>query len=331
MKPLFDGLVVFSSEDDAGKTTACMECGPLPEEMSFINADIKGEDVKSQVEKLGHKFAFYCDLVHGTAGMMETAYHDYCLKLIEDLPQTQAIVWDTWTQFESTFHPYVTRYQNKFRETWSPKGDIHGAQIWQSSFEYETVILDRLLHKCNMLLITTHLKDQNINGKKTGLKIPDMKKPLWQKAQMRIFLRHNPDSPAPIGLVLKRISRITVNDETGMETISILPRKINPCTWKKIRWYWENPVGDRPLTEDEKPDAYELSILDGTLTEDQKMVLKLEPVFESDEDEVVPVVPAVTEEQTAEIKRLKEEGKSYKEIMDKTGVRLPAIMKVLKA
>lgn len=332
MKPLFEGLVVASGEDDSGKTTFCTECGPLPEQIAFINDDLKGKDIKAQIEAGSHKFGFYIDLIHETSGMLEIKFHEFCVKMIDAIPDDtyEAIIWDTWSRFETTFHPYVLANQKKFRETWSAKGDIHGAQIWQSSFEYESLIIDKLLHKCKTLLLTTHLKDQNINGKKTGLQIPDNKKPLVQKAQMRIFLRHNPDSEKPIGLVLKRIARVEVNEEEGLHTIAILPRRINPCTWKKIRWYWHNPVADRKLEDSEKPNEYELALLDGTLTADMKMILKLEPVFEEEEETpIVSTNPETDPDKITEVKQLKEHGKNLKEISDTTGIKVPAVMRML--
>lgn len=330
MEPLFGGLVVVSGEHDSGKTVFSLTTGVPPEETVFVNADIKGKDVNDQIQKLSRSFAQYHDLVHDTAGMLELAYHDHCMKLISGIPAgVKVIVWDTWNSFETTFQPYVLAHQNQFRASWSSKGDIHGAQIWQSSFDLETQVIDTLLQKCGLLILTTYLKDESINGKKSGKQIPDGKKPLIQKSQMRLFLRHNPESPAPIGLVLKRIARFEVNEMGGIEAVSVLPRKINPCTWEKIRWYWENPVGDRPLLPEEKPDEYELSLLDGTLTEDQKMVLKLTPVDEEEESSI-PTTAEDNPEIIAQVKALKGEGKTIKDIMAITSLRLPAVMKILK-
>lgn len=332
MAPLFSGLVVVSGEHDSGKTSFCMECGSPPEKIAFIDADIKGKDVNDQITALTHSFGFYRNVTHDTVGMTETAYHNYCLDLIDKIPEgIESIIWDTWTQFETTFHPYVSRYQAKFREVWSPKGDIHGAQVWQSSFDYESQIIDRLLHKCKMLLLTTYLKDESINGHKTGKQIPDQKKPLTQKAQLRVFLRHSAEYQAPIGLIAKRIAKIAVT-EYGIETVAVLPRKISPCTWKHIREYWDNPVGDRKLTPDELPDESDLAFLDNKLTKNQMEILRLTPIYEDEEAAITaePTAPENDQTKIDAVKSLKEAGKTLKQISDETGIKVPSVMRMLK-
>ena len=147
-------------------------------------------------------------------------------------------------------------------------------EIWKVSFDYETAVIDELLQVAPLVILITHLKDQTIGAVKTGAQIPDCKRPLVEKSRLRIWMRHNPSSPAPIGLVLKRLSKVVATDQ-GIVPINVLPRKVNPCTWKRILEYWENPIGDREPEPSEIPNEFEFSILDGVLTADQKDALHI--------------------------------------------------------
>jgi hypothetical protein len=59
-----------------------------------------------------------------------------------------------------------------------------------------------------------------------------------------------------------------------------VPRKITPAEedeslWDTIWRYWDEPFGRRVPEPHETPNAFELSILDGTLTVDQRRMLNL--------------------------------------------------------
>jgi len=91
---------------------------------------------------------------------------------------------------------------------------------------------------------------------------------------MRLWLRQNPEGGVPIALVLKRISKIEI-DDNGIKPVNVLPRKVTPrdgalSIWDGINYYWSNPYGNRQPEENEIPTPFELSILDGILTDDQK-------------------------------------------------------------
>jgi len=279
----------------------------------------------AQLQELGYEFGMYRNLVAESRGMTETALHEHGLSIIGDIEAKApfgAIVWDTWSRFESTFHPWVVKNPSRFREKWNPMGTIKGAQQWLSSFDYEAEILDRLRELADMVFIITHLKKHRIGGKETSKLVPNCKRSIIEKSQLRIWLRHNPDSPEPIGLVLKRIAKRTVTKEDGIQTVAVLPRRMNPCTWKEIKRYWDEPVGNRKLRPDEIPNAYELSILDGTLTEDQKMIFKLakaeEDLFASE---------AEHEEMKERIQELKSQGMSPPKTARELGIAMEEMEK----
>lgn len=314
---MIKGIIHVTGEHDAGKTTLAMSCGVQPKDMAFIDDDVKTGAIVDELKEQGHKFGIYRNLRAEGRGMTEIALHTHCLGIIDDIESRapfKAIVWDTWSRFEETFHPWVDKHPGKFRETWSPMGAIKGAQRWISSFDYEAEVLDRLRGLADMVFVVTHLKKHRLGGKETGKMIPRCKRPMTEVSQLRIWLRHNPDGPEPIGLVLKRIAKRTVTDE-GIMPVSVLPRRIVPCTWAEITRYWNEPVGNRELEAHEIPSKYELSILDGTLTEDQKMIFKLAEV-----ENGVFTSEAEHEELGKKVRELKESGMKPRKIGRELGL-----------
>lgn len=271
------GLIHVTGEHDTGKTLFSLSCGAQPERIAFFDDDIKGRNTVNQLKTQGYKFGQYVDLVEVFRDKREVEINEAGMKLINAIEKDQfdCVVWDTWTRFESSFYAVVQKNPSKYKEFYAPMGKIKAGEMWQVSFALEAAVIDSLLAKVPLVILTTHLKDDYINDKKTGRQIPDGKKTLNQKSNFRVWLRHNPSGPAPIGLVLKRPVKISVDDKLGIVPVNILPRKMNPCTWPEIIRYWNNPVGDRPLSDDEKLNEFELSILDGTLTADQKNILRL--------------------------------------------------------
>lgn len=278
------GLIHVTGEHDTGKTVFALSNGAQPERIAFFDDDIKGRNTVSQLKKQGFNFGLYVDLVDEFKDKREIEINQRGQELLNDIEpgQFDCIVWDTWTRFESSFYAVVQKNPSRFKEFYAPMGKIKAGEMWQASFAYEAVIIDQLLAKVPLVILTTHLKDDYLNDKKTGKQIPDGKKTLNQKSNFRVWLRHNPDSPEPIGLVLKRPVKMQVT-ESGIQPVNILPRKLKPFTWERIIKFWNTPVGNRPLTEDEKPDEFEMSILDGTLTKDQKNILRL-AVLEAEQD-----------------------------------------------
>jgi len=317
------GIIHVTGEHDTGKTVFALSCGAPPDRIAFFDDDIKGRSTVEQLKRQGFKFGMYVDLVERFAGKREIEINESGMALIESIKPDQfdCIVWDTWTRFESSFHAVIQKNPNRFREFYAPMGKIKAGEMWQVSFAYEAQIIDQLLTKVPLLILTTHLKDDYINDKRTGRQIPDAKKTLNQKSNFRVWLRHNPDGPQPIGLVLKRPVKLEVSDK-GINPINILPRKLKPCTWQIIRKFWDNPVGDRPLKEDEKPDEFELSILDGTLTKDQKNILRL-AVLEAEQQvqDSIPISDSGhSEESIAKAREMAEAGAMPNEIEQATGI-----------
>src|SRR4030042_1147526 len=275
-RPLVEGIIQVCGENDTGKTTFALECGAAPERMCFIDDDVKGLATAAQVREANHSFGAYYDLALLRSGKREIQFHEACLDLINGIQpgQFDALVWDTWRQFENTCHPWVVAHARDFRASYSPMGIIKASEMANEAEAYEASILDRMQTLVPTVVLVTHLRDQYVGQVKSGNQIPASGKALNRVCRLRIWLRHNPNSPVPIGLVMKRIDvkRVT---EFGLRTVSILPRKITPreddaSLWDTIGWYFDNPVGLRPLEVHEIPDEYELALLNGTMTADQR-------------------------------------------------------------
>lgn len=285
MSVLFSGLIHVTGEIDSGKTTFALECGALPEKIAFIDDDIKSKSVVNQLLESGHKFAIYHDLVAETKGMKEIQFHEHCMKIIQEIldypDEIEAVIWDTWSRFEASFKPVVSKNPSKFKDYWSPMGTIKGGEEWLEAQRYSSEVINRLLNKSKLVIMVTHLKQYRIGSKEiSGKFVPKCQAPLIEKSLLRLWLRQNPTGrPVPIGLVLKRLNEKRVT-ERGIRTINILPRRLVPnddehSLWDVIFRYYNEPFGDRAPFPEETPNEYELSILEGTLTPDQKVALRL--------------------------------------------------------
>lgn len=289
----FTGIVQVTGPHDVGKTNFALSCGFQPGEMFIVDDDVKTKSSLRRYTGGLEAFTMYHDLTKETYGLRELELHAHCLGLIAEIEKRKpsVVIWDTWTRFEDTFHPYVVKHPEEFRATWSFKGEIKGAEQWQAAFQRESQVLDRMLEVTPLVILVTHLKGHRLDGVKTGKQIPASKRVLDEKCSLRLWLNHNPKSPQPIGLVLKRIEQWVNIEGGGIEPVCVLPRKLNPCTWKRIMWYWEHPIGNREPSPEEIPDEHELSILDGTLTDEQKLVFRYNVEHPTEDEEPLLVAP----------------------------------------
>lgn len=307
------GIIHVTGEPDTGKTGFALTCGYQPNEMFIVDDDIK---TRAALERAAGStdvlkvFPYYHDFIRETEGKRELDTHAIGLDLMEQAAQVKpkVIIWDTWTRFAKTCHPYVVAHADRFKQFWTGTGAMKGAEQWNTAFQYEAMLYQKMLNAAPLVILITHLKDHNIGGVKTGKQIPDAQKPLLQKCTLRLFLRHNPESPAPIGLVLKRFEKWQI-DADGMHMVNVLPRKLNPGTWANIQKYWNEPIGDRPPTKDETPNAFELSILDATLTKDQMDIFKASALRTSEEEGEVIDLPK-TDERAEFARALKKGGEN---------------------
>lgn len=324
------GIIQVTGEPDTGKTDFWLQSGYKPQEMFIVDDDIKTYAALERIAlalnaTVNELFPMYHNFAVETEGMRELQIHAHGLDLMEKAitQQPKMLVWDTWARMAKTCHPYVVSHPDMFRQFWAVNGQIKGAEQWQVAQQYEVMLYTKMLRAAPTVFLVTHLKDDRINGIKTGKQIPESGKSLLQKATLRLYLRHNPKSPAPIGLVLKRIEKWTQTAE-GLEAIAVLPRRLEPCTWKKIREYWNNPIGDRTPTKEETPTDFEMSILEGTLTKDQMQVFRAGMLNLEEQEPALEISKPNEQKELAQ--ELKAEGKSTlqisKALSDKFGKRV---------
>lgn len=341
------GLVNVTGFPDVGKSSFALECGCAPERMMYVDSDIKTRNVVRQLQADGVKFGKYVPWIEETKGKKELEMFAFGMKLAEDIKvgQYDAVIYDTISELESCFKPAVTSNPKKYRDYFSPQGTIKGAEEWQASFDLEAEYIDTLLSKVPLVIFIAHLKSYNIGGKRIeGKFVPAVKQPVVTKSSLRLWLMRNPSgSPVPIGLVLKRLDRKILVDGK-LRTINILPLKLIPgpedeSLWDTISRFYEHPYGKQQATGDEQLTEWELSAIENTLTEDQRMYMRmalLEAESEASVNQMIltgntPKRP--DEEIIADIKAAIESGKTdndeiKNEVLDAT---LPLIIRARKS
>lgn len=268
-------IVHATGEPDSGKTRFVLQHAPIAK-TAFFHDDIK-ELPKAVRENLG----LYVDLVQETKGLKMLQLRDFILGKLEKIEpgQYEAIVFDTWTRTGRAFQYWGKLHANEFREavTFSASGKMKAGEEWAEGRGYEAQVISDLSRLSPFVGLVTHLKDVYEGGAKTGQQMPDASRVFDRVCNFRVWLRHNADSGVPIALVLKRLAEDRVNEDGMLETVNIAPWKITPrpedkSVWDTINWYRANPVGNRAATPAEMPNEYELSILTGIMTKDQRQI-----------------------------------------------------------
>lgn len=327
------GLVMqITGEPGTGKTRMALGTGAEYSEMVLINADVKRALVNA-ILKSGATFGYYRDAIAGTSGMKEIALHKWYLDRISEIEKLPAksrrvIIIDPWEKFEITLKPMVEQNPRQFRDFWSSMGKFKGPQEWNTSHDYSAALISRLVGLCEILILTSHLKNAYRGGVQVPGKMrPDNKMPVNQKTDIRIWTRMNV-SPVPIGLLMKRgLMRIV---EGKRMPVNVLPRKLTPKDgeeglWNVIERYWDEPIGIREPSRDETPNEFELSILEGTLTAEQQYAWEMAVQGQKHDDILAEG------ERVAEAKAIYEETGSFAEVKKRLGLENVAdAMKMVK-
>ena len=275
MKCPVKGIIHVTGEHDTGKSTFAYCAGPEPSKIAFFDNDLKAKTIDKELH-----FGAYFNLVRMfTQGgnFKPIAFFEMVMSLLDKIKENEfdLIVFDNWTQIEGGLNAYAEAHILEISDLSMNQTKSMSQLAWPAKRAMYGRVLDAFLNKAETVIITTHLKDKWIGKVRTEAQIPQCQEPLAEKASLRLWLRHNPDGQAPIGLVLKRISKSYYDKESNKMVIQpVLPRKIKPCTWEVINEYLENPLGDRELRANEVPNEFELGILDGILTDDQKLMFR---------------------------------------------------------
>lgn len=340
---ILSGIIHVTGPHDVGKTLFALGCGAKVTRIAFYDDDVKGRSTVHEITSSGIEFGKYVDIAELAKGKTELELHELIMKDLAGIKANQydALVFDTWTRFGASFHSAITATPNRFRKEWARKGDIKGAQEWKVAREYEKDVLGEISRKVPTVILVTHLKQSYATG---GVAIPDKFAPdasstLDTACRLRIWLRPNPTGrPVPVGLVLKRLNKTEINNGV-ISPINVLPRKLvpledEPTLWHTIWRYWDNPVGDRAPTQEEMPDEYELSVLDGGLTEEQRVtfheILRTYSAIMDEEEGFKGSVSNISEDQAEEVRMLVDQGKPLPVIAKEVGIPVSELTKLIK-
>lgn len=332
----YTGTVLVTGEHGTGKTSLGMEAAD-PARMLMVDDDLKGKSTVQQLRRDGVEFGRYEDFISDTAKMKALQVHMHGLEIINSIEEDQfdAVVWDTWTRFAASCHAYVVAHPDEFRERdgWAAMGRIRAGEEYKEARLYEAELIAQIARKVPLVILISHLKNQYLNNAPTGKEIPAVSKAVDRVCNLRLWLRRNPHHTTPIGLVLKNIDRKVYDPETKrLRTVQILPTKITPrpeerSLWDSIERYYNDPAGLREPRPDEIPDDFESSIVQGTLTEDQRLswMVAIKQERAREEEELFLQMEGKKEE----AKALQGEGLNFRQIATRLDMKVPDVIAML--
>ncbi len=261
-----NGVIAVIGSYGVGKTWFCLSSGYQPNDICIINDDTK---TPPQAD-----WGQYFNMRLSTQGMKpDKAYETTISKIMDKIQPTKVIIWDTWTRFGSLCADYVQKYPGKFRDSYAAMGQIAKAEQFREARKLEMDYINELKSKCDMLFLTFHTKALYLDNKAViGKSSPEGSRAISQASDLRIWLTPSHEYDAPVGLVLKNIAKAVIGED-GIQPVQMLPKRIEPCDWGGIKRYYDNPFGSQTsVNDDEIPDEYELSMIEGTLTAEEKRI-----------------------------------------------------------
>ena len=290
------GIIQIVGEWDVGKTSMAIECGYKPEEIIFVDDDVKGKSTVRQMVDDGMEFAKYIDFTAMCKDQSVWGIYQQTIDVFEQVKMlvknknAKVLIWDTWERAGVSFVEYVRHFPQNFVEKiknsyWTGSSAIITGTQYKYAALAEGAFLNELQRIVPLVFLISHLKTNYKNNVPCGVKAASSKA-LAKVPYLRVWLRRNPNSPVPTALIMKRLNRKIYDESVGaIRTINILPPKVVPnivlpeegnavhndrSVWDTIARYYEHPAGLRKLLPDEIPNEDENSILSGTMTDDQR-------------------------------------------------------------
>lgn len=334
----FVGMAHVSGEPGSGKTNWILGSGAPVATTVLLDADMKSEDVARQIQALKGAFARYEDMTKLCAGMSEIPMFDHWYGIFSEIKQEVArrgqkfdvIAIDNWTAFEDTIFAKTNTIAGRLQTQWAAQGQIKSGQMWKLSFRYETEIMNDLLESCQLLLLTSHVKDHTLKGSRTGKKIPIQKKPIEQKSMLRAYLMVSRMGAEPKAVLLKRPTKYILDARGAVVPINYLPPRMEPFSWERIRYFYEHPVGNGEIPAEYRLDDFEMSIVKETLTTEQYEIWKTPELDDEESRAIVAALPDYKLEDINAVQERLADGKNLPTIAKETGLAIPVIIGIQK-
>jgi len=280
------GIIEIIGEHDAGKTLAALGAVSPLSRLCFIDDDVKGDGTVRQLADAGIEIGQYISLAEKRAALDSRSpaqgfYLNVVIPMVESIQSNKydVIVWDTWRTVYDSARAYVDNNRASFKGVkWMGNSTIINGIVSKIARQLEENLLLALKSKAKLVIVCHHMKDNYVQNIAVGRR-PESSAVFDKVCSMRVILRHNSASPIPKMLFLKRLNQPRVVNGK-IEFVNITPRKITPVPadksiWDAIERYIADPVGTQPVRPDEIPDEYELSLMDGSLSGDQRESLKI--------------------------------------------------------
>jgi len=271
------GFIHVTGPRGIGKTTFAIDVGVNPNRICVLDGEASAKDYDRQLH-----FGEYHDLIEETAATYglectDLQYYLYCRDILDNIPEGKfdVLVFDNILRFENGLVVYANEHHENFGIS---KGQMKGmpALIWGAVKSLYQALIVAWSAKVRMFIVTTPTGEKWVHSKPSGQQKPKGKDVLEWLTSLRIWLRFKENSKVPAGLVLKdRVTKMEFHEGKGIEKISVLPRRLDPCTWEQIRYYMANPANHSKPLPSEIPTADDWAVLKGTLTDEKRLQLKV--------------------------------------------------------
>jgi len=273
-----DGLLVHvTGARGVGKTMFTITCGASPNKIAFFDGEASAKTYNAQLP-----YGVYRNLIVDVSDIYGNQCSDeqYFLTVsswLEELGDNahDVLVFDNILRFENGLVSYVNNNFDKFGISRGQMAKMPSLIWGPIKSLYESIVVS-WLKKASIVFITTPIKETWVHSKPSGIFKPQGKDVLEALTGLRIWLRFRHGSKYPIGLVLKdRISKLTLDSNGGIQAQSVLPRRIDPCTWQTIKEYMANPADAANPAPQEVLTDDEWCILNGILSKDKLLQLEV--------------------------------------------------------
>ncbi|MBU0847112.1 hypothetical protein KKH23_07970 [Patescibacteria group bacterium] len=273
-----DGMFVHvTGPRGVGKTIFTLTTGAQPDRMAVFDGEASAALANRQIKcKVYHNLIPEFADKFGPEGR-DIQFYQYVDDLIEGLPDDafDVLVFDNILRFEAGLVQYVEANITKFGISQSQLRGMPGMKWGPIKSLYQNTIVG-WHRKAGMVLVTTPIGQDWVGGRPSGTWSPKGKDVLEWLTSLRVWLKFAPGRNEPAGLVLKdRVCQYEIDPIKGVVPILVLPQRIEPCTWGRIRQYMEEPADRNNPTKEETLSNDEWAIMKGILPEDKILQLRV--------------------------------------------------------